>query len=366
MLSNRAILLALLAPGLLACGDGNDDMLTDAGVVEDASLYDAGVRRDGGRPDAGDGTRPDAGFSDPGTIFEGIEIIGGTRIYVHFRGTLTSTMPPVLFINTGPSLGHEYLVEPMDFLLGPGGDADPDRLLVLFDLRATGRSGIGTLGSTTAPSLQKHVEDVRNVVGFVNMHVDAPKVDIVGHGYGAGVATHFAVRHPEMVSRLVLTSPYPADILQHAYYNAELSARLSTADRERVLAITREPDCRGNIPQCSIELWNINGPHFLCEENRALFDTMTFEHADFRASFFYVEEQLREQRYDWRPTLARVEAPTTIISGPCDPIPPEAAETYSTEIAGSMHFEIPNSGHFPMVETATTYRGIVRGALIYP
>lgn len=363
----RALLLALLALGLLSsCGDSNDGAGADAGVVEDAAPPDGGLRRDGGRRDAGEQSRPDAGFADPATLFEGIELIGGARIYIHFRGTLTSTMPPVLFINTGPSLGHEYLIEPMDFLLGPGGAADPDRLLVLFDLRSTGRSGIGTLGSTVAPSLGKHVEDVQNVVDFVNQHVDAPVVDLVGHGYGAGVAVHFAVRHPDRVSRLVLTAPYPADILQHAHYHAELSARLSTADRERILAITREPDCRGNIPQCSIELWNIQGPYFLCEENRDLFDTMVFEHADFRASFLYIDEQLRDQSYDWRPTLARVAAPTTIISGPCDPIPADAPETYASQIAGSEHFVIPNSGHFPMVETATTYRSIVRRALIYP
>jgi pimeloyl-ACP methyl ester carboxylesterase len=350
----------LLALALFA-GCGSENVGTpDAG--EDASVpYDSGATDAAPRRDSGPMEMPDAGFSDPATLLEGIEYIDGVRIYILMRGTLTSTLPPVLFLNTGPSIGHEYLVEPMDFLL-------PDRLLILFDLRSTGRSGFGTLTATvpTPMTVDTHTEDVENVLEFVGNLTPIAKVDIMGHGYGAGVAALYAKKHPERVSRLVLTAPYPANVLQHALFRAELSARLSTADREQVLAITREPDCRGNIQQCSIQLWHIEGPHYLCEENGALFDTMTFRYADFRAGFLYVERNLRDTSYDWTADLAQVSAPTTIISGPCDPIPADGPLTYATQIAGAEHYIIPDTGHFPMVEAAAAYQTIVKRALRYP
>jgi proline iminopeptidase len=352
----------LLIAGLaLSTGCGSEKTGADAAPDAGPSGEDGGALPDAqAGVDSGFPAPVDAGFTDPATVLEGVEYLDGIRMYLRIRGTLTSTLPPVLFVNTGPSIGHEYLVEPMDFLL-------PERLLVFFDLRATGRSGYGTLSSTiSAITFESHVEDVENVVAFLDGLAAAPRVDIMGHGYGAAVGAHYAMRHPDRVSRLVMTAPYPATILQHALFRAELTARLSTADREQVLLITREPECRGNVQQCSLQLWNIEGPHYLCEENRDLFDTMTFRYSDFRAGFLYVERRLRETSYDWTADLARVSVPTTIISGPCDPIPADAALSYAAQIAGAEHVILPDTGHFPMVEAEAAYRSAVRSALRYP
>jgi pimeloyl-ACP methyl ester carboxylesterase len=328
----------------------------DAGVQgEDAGPRDSSTRPDSGFPDT-----PDAGFSDPATILEGIEYLDDIRMYMRIRGTLTSTLPPVVFVNTGPSVGHEYQVDPMEFLLA-------DRLLVFFDMRGTGRSGFGTLSATISNiTFDSHVQDVENVVELLGTLTEAPRVDIIGHGYGAAIGAHYARRHPDRVSRLVLTAPYPANVLQHAYFRAELSARMSTADREQANIITREPECRANVQQCSIQLWNIEGPHFLCEPNEPLFSTMTFRYADFRAGFIYVERNLRDTSYDWSAEWEGITTPTTIISGPCDPIPADAAATYASRIPGSVHVIIDGTGHFPMVENPRAFQTAVKTALRYP
>src|SRR5262245_17123517 len=129
-------LASLLAAG---CGSESGEMPGEPDAGSEAA--DAQVHRDAAvEPDGGTSAPRDAGFLDPATLLQGTETIGGVQIFIHLRGTLTSTMPPVVLLSTGPSVGNEYLVEPMDFLLGPGGATAPDRLLVLFDLRATGQS----------------------------------------------------------------------------------------------------------------------------------------------------------------------------------------------------------------------------------
>ena len=79
-----------------------------------------------GNPDATTNTGPtDAGFADPTTLLEGVEVLDGLRTYVKMMGTLTSTMPPLVFLHAGPALSHEYLLPHMK-------EFADDRLLVFM------------------------------------------------------------------------------------------------------------------------------------------------------------------------------------------------------------------------------------------
>src|SRR5688572_14274320 len=123
--------LGWLLPIAIACSDGGNNGPPDTGEPVDAiDLFDAGVAPDA-RPDAGrlDGGKKDIGFDDPATIIEGLETIEGLDTFIHAQGTLTSTLPPVFLLATGPQFGHEYLPPHMRFLL-------PSRLLVYYDYRA--------------------------------------------------------------------------------------------------------------------------------------------------------------------------------------------------------------------------------------
>ena len=60
-----------------------------------------------------------------------------------------------------------------------------------------------------------------------------------------------------------------------------------------------------------------------------------------------------------------IDAETTVISGPCDATDPPAAQTYTSSISGAVHHEIPNSGHWPMVENRAEFRRRVGDALRY-
>ena len=104
----------------LACS--GSDPLPDAGPVDvgvDAGPADSGPDDRGFFMPPDMGPEGDAGFGDPATLSFGHERIEGIRTYLHIRGSLTSTMPPVLMMNTGPLVSFEYWDTSMDFLLGP-------------------------------------------------------------------------------------------------------------------------------------------------------------------------------------------------------------------------------------------------------
>jgi pimeloyl-ACP methyl ester carboxylesterase len=365
-------LLALLT--LAACSSGDDDESMDAAVSMDA-VPDAGFEDIGPRPDLGiqPDTGVDAGFADPSTVVMGTEMVAGTRTFVHVRGTVTSTLPPLVMLPTGPhqggvsgffghfggGIGHEYLPEHMDFLLS-------GRLLIYFDFKATGRTGFGSVGSSTL-SVGLHVEQVGEILDWAaeKLEVDTTSVDIFGHGYGAGVGALYAAAQPSRVNRLVLVDPMAPQVDQYAQAIADLQARLTTSDRQMLDTFTREPECIGDTSQCTIEVWRILAPRLGCTGNESRVNTLMFAYAEVRA-FDYLRRDLTEDRYNWSTLFPLITAETTIISGPCDATPPEAALTYTASISGAVHEILNGTGHWPMVEDSIAFQRAVSAALRYP
>jgi pimeloyl-ACP methyl ester carboxylesterase len=344
-------------------------MPVDSGA-EDSGVDDTGVRVDTGVvPDAGS----DAGFADPNTLVQGLEDIVGTRTYVHIRGTETSTLPPIVMLPTGPhqggvpgffghfggGIGHEYWPPHMDFLL-------PSRMLIYFDFRATGRSGFGSIGSSTI-SVEAHMMQIDEVLDFVEgkLGTDTSEIDIVGHGYGAGVGALYAANNPDRVSRLVLIAPMAPFVEQYVDAIATLQSRLTTSDRQRLDQFTFSPECNADPSLCTLEIWRVLAPRLGCPGNESRVSTLMFQYGEIK-TFDFIRRDLTEDQFDWRPLLPLIEAETTVVSGECDATAPEAALTYTASISGAAHQMIPNSGHWPMVEGNLEFQRAVSSALRYP
>jgi pimeloyl-ACP methyl ester carboxylesterase len=341
-------------------------------------------RQDGGYavPDGGIGTGPgdrpdggpkDAGFADPNTLLEGQQNLNGLKTYMKIAGTRSSTMPPAVVLNggaavflpifgsviAGPGLSHEYLVP----FMAPIQD---NRLIVYYDMRATGRSSFGTIGGTSTVTLSQHVNDLTDVLDFVKDFSGQDKVDLIGFGYGALVGALYAAQHPARISRLVATTPFPTNNGQYIKYVSNMSRRMTSADRQQAQMIAGwGSECLQNESQCFLQLWGITGPRTMCPDKFDQFVDLSFLYGSGRA-LYYVVQQLRDTDYDFAAALRNITAPTTIISGACDAIPPETPASYATEIPGAIHHVLTEAGGFPMVETSTSYRRILKSALIYP
>jgi pimeloyl-ACP methyl ester carboxylesterase len=278
-------------------------------------------------------------------------------------GSVTSTMPAAVFLHSGPALSHEYLLPHMKRLL-------PGRLLVFYDMRASGRTSFGTGSSSSTITAAQHAADVDDLLDWVDHHKDTTKVDLIGHGYGAAIAALYAAAHPERVSRLLLTTPYPANIDMLVESQIQFNRRLSSGDRRMLSAIMNRSECLRDISLCFLQLWAILGPKAMCSEHQDKFGDLNFLYGEFRAERF-VTNQLQESRYDWEPTLRTIQTPTWIFqatrtSTDCDTVPPESTDIYADSIPGARRFVLHRSGHFPMVEAPDEYFALLKSALIYP
>jgi pimeloyl-ACP methyl ester carboxylesterase len=212
---------------------------------------------------------------------------------------------PILVCHPGgPGFSSEYLGS----LGGLGALFD----LVLLDPRGTG--GSDAPADPTRYRLLDYVEDL----DALREHLGLEGVDLFGHSAGGWVAVHYAVAHPDRVSRLIL---------------CEMSLRpVEPPPRERYFARSG-PDELGLLER-------------LGQPNAAA-------HALFR-------EEIRPT-LDMRPLLPFVAAPTLVLSGSESLIvPAETGETAAALLADGRAVIVPGAGHFPSFEAPAEFAAAVR------
>lgn len=368
----RALLpLACSLSTLVACSD--DPVGVDAGAQTDAapSIFDSGLLDIGvgDTAPAVDSGPADAGFSDPAiiraerapipadsTVHPGTITTINTYFEIHRTGT--STLPPLFVAPRGPGTNSEYLPRHLEFLTR-------NRTVIYYDIRGTGRSsyGDGTMNSTV--TVAQHASDLAGLIDYVGQlpdGIDTTRIDILAHGYGALLAIRYASAHPARVAHLALVNPYPATIDEYVEMRGELESRMGAVDRQRVFELVNRPECFGSDSQCYAQVWAITGKYTMCLENREKFALLTFTGGSFRNEFFFIQQDLRGRSYDDRPLLPAIRATTSVITGPCEPAPPETAQSYGA-IAGAEQQVLPLTGEFPMVEDPAAFQNAVLHAL---
>jgi pimeloyl-ACP methyl ester carboxylesterase len=120
--------------------------------------------------------------------------VNGTRIHY----LQTGTGPDVVLIH---GLGGNLAI----WFLHLVGKLKNEFRFTAYDLRGHGRSDAPPTGYTTADM----VEDLKGLLD----HLGLERVHLVGHSWGADIAMHFTVCHPERVMKLVVFEPNIAALI---------------------------------------------------------------------------------------------------------------------------------------------------------
>jgi proline iminopeptidase len=79
-----------------------------------------------------------------------------------------------------------------------------------------------------------------------------------------------------------------------------------------------------------------------------------------------VAARLRREGYDWRERVRAVAAPSLVIHGTEDALPPSAAEALASLLPGSRLELIPGAGHMPFWEAPERFFRLVNEFLPAP
>lgn len=108
---------------------------------------------------------------------------------------------PIIFLHGGPGgYIHSSIVKTLAPISNSGRD------LYFYDQSGTGLSDRREHPKDT--TLHGHIEDLYEII---TRQIKAEKVVIIGQSYGAQIATGMAVLHPELVEKLILSSPGDID-----------------------------------------------------------------------------------------------------------------------------------------------------------
>jgi proline iminopeptidase len=267
---------------------------------------------------------------------------------------------PVIVLHGGPDFDHAYLRPELDHL------GDTYRL-IYYDQRGRGKSA-----ENVRPEEITLASDLKDLDGL-REHFQLAAPVLLGHSWGAVLALEFALRHPALVSGLVLMNPAPVSQAQLTTLRQSYIAQLGS-DLDRQRTIQAGAAYKDGHPDAVAARYRIHFKHAL--HRPADYEMlMTRMSAAFRRQgkegilkARAVEEQLYRDTwsrtgYGLLPGLCSLRVPTLVIVGEQDFIPPAVAGEIAHALPQATLVTIPNCGHFAYLECASAVRTAMKDFL---
>lgn len=238
---------------------------------------------------------------------------------------------PVIFLHGGPGL-YGYMPSLCEVLTS-------DCRCVYYEQRGSkqGRLDLGVEG---------HVRDLRQVVEVFSTE---SRPMIVGHSWGAMLATLFAGTYPELVEKVVLVGSGPLSAGQGEEFQAELVARFG--DRRgffdglwATLEAERDP---GRQQRLADEYIDAMMPIYQMDPNSG--QEIQPRRWDFQGGYKAMcesDEMVSQNGYE--SALSKITTQLTVIQGQLDVLSPEALFPLArTRAPQARTFSIAGAGHYP-------------------
>ena len=256
---------------------------------------------------------------------------------------------PIIVIHGGPDFDHRYLLPDMDRLV------DSYRL-IYYDQRGRGRSrGEVRLEEI---DIDRYVEDL----DLLRAHLRLDTVAILGHSWGGFVAMHYALRHPDRVSHMILLNTASASHEDLTLMKEE-RGRKQAPHRERLDALESSAAYEEGDPRTVAEYYRIDfGTTFKRPEDAARLNLTSTREDILKGRA--IEDRLAKGLY-WVPgytiipALKNLRTPTLVIHGENDFFPVASSAHIAGAIAGARLVTLADSGHFSYIDAPKRVRAAI-------
>jgi proline iminopeptidase len=243
---------------------------------------------------------------------------------------------PLIALNGGPGLDHSSLLGASVWH-----GLSKDRPIIFYDQRGMGGSASAVPAS--AITIDMMVEDLE----ALRQHLDAPRMDLLGHSWGGILAMAYAIKYPDRVSHLVLVgsgSPKPAE---HEYLFDRLFPEI-------VAQQVPDESPAGKMGCVNIQDYARMSYYDIRNRSRRQGGGGTFSQEICTAVM------LEAMKIDLFPQLRTLRVPTLVINGRFDAnVAPTVAYAISNAIPGSKLEYFERSGHSPFVEEPDKFELVV-------
>jgi proline iminopeptidase len=248
--------------------------------------------------------------------------------------------PPLLCHPGGPGASARYF--------GALPELVEERALLLLDPRGTGASD--RPADAGAYDLSDYAIDIETV----REHLDLERLDLLGHSHGGFVAMTWASTYPDRVGRLVLTNTAPrfTDAIRQAR-QAIVAGHASEPwfpDALAALQAHQAGDYADDAELAGLleREMRLFSPGW-GEDEQAVAAAMLASGMNADALRHFNEHVAPSM--DLRAGLARITAPTLVITGGVDPFGESTAREMTAALADAALVVVPDSGHFVFLES---------------
>lgn len=289
------------------------------------------------------------------TVIEGYVPFRGHRTWYQVVGELGGPdgRVPLLVVNGGPGLPHDYLQD-LAVLADDGG-----RPVVFYDQLGCGRSD-----RPDDPALWT-IDTYVAELGAVREALGLDPVHLLGHSWGTQVVLEHLLGKPTGVTSAILSGPIASAPLYQAEarrLKAELPADVQqTLDRHEAAGTTDDPAYQGATIayyrqwMCRLDPW----PEYIVQ------GMADMRHDIYGALWGTAEWNLTGALKDWDVTdrLGEVDLPVLVTSGRYDVCTPAVVRPVAEGIPGAEWVLFEKSAHLASIEEPEHYRQVVTGFL---
>ncbi|MFI0790229.1 alpha/beta fold hydrolase [Streptomyces lydicus] len=262
---------------------------------------------------------------------------------------------PTFSAPDGTQLAYRVIGEGDPLVCIPGGPTDSAylgdlgglsayRRLIVLDLRGTGRSAIPE--DTSSYRCDRLVDDVE----ALREHLGLSRMGLLGHSAGTNIATQYAARYPENVSKLALIGP-----------STRAVGVAITAETRRELAQLRKDEpwfpaafaALQAITEGTGSDWDAVAPFFWGRWDAAAQRHHTAGQPSNQESVALFAAEGAFDPESTRAALAACEAPVLLLTGEFDlNSPPVSAAEFAEVFPDATLVVQPGAGHYPWCDDA--------------
>ena len=240
----------------------------------------------------------------------------------------------------------------------PVADAFPGHRRILLEQRGTGRSRRATLRPDEM-TLEIAVRDLE----ALRVHLEQPRLSLVGHSWGAMLAMAYAAAHPGRIDWLILIGSGGPTLEFATWFEDNIRARLRPQDVEAERYWTEAAKRGIAADKVAVETARAVTPaYFFDREKGMAFAAQMTDgslHAD-ASSMLFAD---LAKSYDVRAGLRALDRPVLIVHGHQDPMGDKTAEDLHAMLKSSTLIYLDKCGHFPWVEQPEGFHRAISGFL---
>ena len=293
--------------------------------------------------------------------------------YVKFTPTVNKKTTPVIYLHGGPGgYIHSSIIDTLSPLTEFGYE------VFFYDQLGSGLSDRPPHFRDV--SLPLHVRDLHEIV---TKHIGADKVILIGHSFGANLATHFLASYPELVSKVVYSSPGGLTPIMYTESGLPQRDHVKPPVQYRFIepwSYHEESDSTLFQPKpllAMIGALGFNSKFISDVEMDKVFNNLALKvtkgmvcnpemvqpEEGGLGMYAYMSANYNPDLIDIRPKLKEISVPSIILQGQCDSGDYGTVIEYS-ELLGSKYNFIEGAGHIIWWEKPELYFGLISKFLI--